>query len=119
MNVYPFIEAEKVGRDYDAFDLICHVVYDKPPLTRRERAENVRKRDVFTKYGDQAQAVLDALLDKYADEGLLSVEDIGVLRVQPLSDLGTPKELIQRFGGRDNYMAAIRDLEHALYTSVA
>ena len=106
---------EKVGADYDAFDLICHVAFDQPPLTRRERAENVKKRDVFTKYGEQARAVLMALLDKYADEGLGSVEDTGVLRVHPLADLGTPVELIRRFGGKKNYIAAVRELEQALY----
>jgi type I restriction enzyme R subunit len=106
---------EQVRSDLDAFDLICHVVYDRPPLTRRERAENVRKRDVFTKYGEQARAVLNALLDKYADEGLIPVEDPGVLRVQPLSALGTPVELVNYFGGRDHYLAAVRELEAALY----
>ena len=109
----------QVGKDLDAFDLICHVVYDRPPLTRRERAEQVKKRDVFTKYGAQARAVLDALLDKYADEGLVPVEDLGVLRVQPFSDLGTPIELIRAFGGRDGYLAAVRELERALYTTAA
>ena len=78
-------------KDLDAFDLICHVAFDRPPLTRRERAENVKKRDVFTKYGEQARAVLDALLDKYADEGLAPVEDLGVLRVQPLSEPRHPR----------------------------
>jgi len=108
--------AEKVGRELDPFDLVCHVVYDRPPLTRRERAEKVKKRDVFTKYGEQARAVLNALLDKYADEGLVHVEDIGVLRVQPLSDLGTPVQLVKAFGGKKGYLAAVRELEAALYT---
>jgi len=110
---------EKVGKDLDAFDLICHVVYDRPPVTRRERANNVKKRDVFTKYGEQARAVLDALLGKYADEGLAPVEDLGVLRVQPISDLGTPVELVNHFGGQEGYVAAVRELEAALYESVA
>ena len=110
---------DRVGREMDAFDLICHVVYDRPPRTRRERAENVRKRDVFTRYGAQARAVLDALLDKYADEGLAPVEDLGVLRVQPLSDLGTPVELVRHFGGREGYIAAVRQLEAALYGTAA
>jgi type I restriction enzyme R subunit len=116
-----FFEAlrERVGRDMDAFDLICHVVYGQPPLTRRERAENVKKRDVFTRYGAQARAVLDALLDKYADEGLASVEDLGVLRVQPLSDLGTPIELVRHFGGRNEYVAAVQELAEALYDTAA
>jgi type I restriction enzyme R subunit len=116
----PFDELRtQVGKDLDAFDLICHVVYDRPPLTRRERAEQVKKRDVFTKYSAPARAVLNALLDKYADEGLVPVEDLSVLRVQPFSDLGTPSELIRAFGGRDGYLAAVRELEQVLYTSAA
>ena len=67
--------AEEVGKDLDPFDLICHVAFDQPPLTRRERAENVRKRDVFTKYGPQARAVLEALLEKYQDEGVIGLDD--------------------------------------------
>jgi type I restriction enzyme R subunit len=103
--------------DLEAFDLICHVVYDRPPLTRRERAAEVRKRDVFTRYGVEARAVLDALLDKYADEGLDPVEDLGVLRVLPLSRLGTPVELIGRFGGKEAYLRAVTELEAELYRS--
>lgn len=110
---------EKVGRELDPFDLICHVVYDRPPLTRRERAEAVKKRDVFARYGADARAVLDALLDKYADEGLAPVEDPGVLRVQPLSALGTPVQLVKHFGGREGYQSAVRELERAIYEAVA
>ena len=110
---------ESVGRDMDAFDLITHVVYDQPPLTRRERANNVKKRDVFSKYGAQARAVLDALLEKYANEGLGPMEDLGVLRVQPLSDLGTIVQLVSYFGGKEGYLAAVRALESALYVDVA
>lgn len=106
---------EHVGKDLDAFDLICHIVYDQPPVTRRARAEQVRKREAFTRFGPQARAVLDALLDKYADEGLVPVEDLSVLRVQPLASLGTPVELLQHFGGRDGYLAAVRALERELY----
>ena len=109
----------KVGREYDAFDLICHIVYDQPLLTRRERAKRVRDRDVFTRYGAQARAVLNALIDKYADEGLAAVEDPGVLRVQPLSDLGTPVELVQHFGDINEYTAAVQALAAALYEQVA
>jgi type I restriction enzyme R subunit len=116
----PFDELRaQVSKDLDTFDLICHVVYDRPPLTRRERAEQVKKRDVFTKYSTPARAVLDALLDKYANEGLVPVEDLGVLRVQPFSDLGTPIELVRAFGGREGYLAAVRELERALYTPAA
>lgn len=110
--------AEEVGRAYDPFDLICHVAYDQPPLTRRERAANVRKRNYFTKYGEQARAVLNALLDKYADEGLEPVESMDVLRVQPLNRLGTPIELVRAFGGRDRYLRAVRELEQELYATV-
>lgn len=109
--------AEEVGRDFDPFDLICHVVYGQPPLTRRERAENVRKRNYFTKYGDEARAVLNALLDKYSDEGIENIEDMNVLKVQPLNQFGTPLEIIQRFGTKKAYEEAIRDLEAVLYVA--
>lgn len=101
--------------DLDPFDLICHVAFDQPALTRRERADNVRKRDVFTKYGDQAHEVLAALLDKYADQGLGSMREIEVLKLDPFPSLGTPIELVRRFGGRDQYLAALRDIDAALY----
>ena len=106
---------DSTGHDLDPFDLICHVAFDQPPLTRRERAENVRKRDVFTKYGDQAREVLAALLDKYADQGLDSIGEIEVLKLDPFPALGTPIELVRRFGGRDQYLAALRELDSALY----
>ncbi len=107
--------AEEVGRDLDPFDLVCHVAFDRPPLTRRERAENVRKKNYFAKYGEKARAVLDALLDKYADEGIVSIEDPQVLRVKPFDRLGTPMEIIDLFGGREAYLQALRDLEQELY----
>ena len=106
---------EEVGRGYDAFDLICHVAFGQPPLTRRERAEQVKKRDYFTRYGAEARAVLEALLTKYADEGVTTLERMGVLRVQPLNQFGTPAEIIGRFGGREKYLAAVRELEQQLY----
>ena len=106
---------DNVSHDMDPFDLICHVAFDQPPLTRRERAENVRKRDVFTKYGDTARAVLDALLDKYADQGIDAIEDVTVLKVDPLARLGTTTELVKSFGGRTEYTEAVRELEAELY----
>ena len=109
----------QVGREFDVFDLICHIVYDQPMLTRRQRAREVKKRDVFARYGAQARAVLNALIDKYADEGLAAVEDPGVLRVQPLSDLGTPVELARHFGDKNDYTAAVQALAAALYDQVA
>jgi type I restriction enzyme R subunit len=91
--------AEAVGKDYDPFDLICHVVYEMPPLTRKERAENVKKRNYFTKYGEEARAVLEAILDKYADQGSEAIEAMEILKLQPLSQMGTPLELVKAFGG--------------------
>jgi len=111
--------AEQVGRGFDAFDLICHVAFDQPPLTRRERAEKVRKRHVFARYGDKARAVLDALLDKYADAGLKSVESLDILKVDPLVNFGTPVEIVGLFGGKADYLAAIHELETQLYTEAA
>jgi type I restriction enzyme R subunit len=112
-----FLEALEamVGDGYDAFDLICHVAFNQPPMTRRERAENVKKRDVFTKYGETARKVLEALLDKYADQGVISIEDTKILQLDPFSDLGTPVELIKSFGGKRQYRAALRELEQMLY----
>ena len=107
--------AEQVGRDVDSFDLICHIAFDQPARTRRERADNVRKRNVFGTYGDKARAVLGALLDKYADAGLKSVESLDILKVDPLTRFGTPIEILNLFGGRDKYLAAIRELEAQLY----
>ena len=110
---------QEVNKDLDPFDLICHVAFDAKPLTRRERAANVKKRDVFSRYGEQARAVLDALLVKYADEGLLNLDDTAVLRIPPLNQLGTPLQLINAFGGRDQFVAAVHDLQDALYQETA
>lgn len=108
--------AIEVGKDFGDFDLLCHIAYDQPPLTRAERANNVRKRNYFTKYGDQARKVLAALLDKYADEGIRSIEDAGVLRMPPFAEIGTPVEIIKGvFGGKQQYEKAVRDLEEQLY----
>jgi type I restriction enzyme R subunit len=111
--------AEQVGKDLDAFDLICHVAFDQPPLTRKERADRVRKRHVFAKHGAQARSVLNALLDKYADSGLKSVESLDILKVDPLSGFGTPIEIVAFFGGKPAYLAAIAELESALYAPAA
>ena len=101
--------AGQVGADYDPFDLICHIAYDQPPLTRKERAEKVKKRHVFARYGDKARAVLDALLAKYAD----------ILKVDPISQFGTPVEIVNVFGGREAYLKALHELEDALYSPAA
>ncbi|QUS62284.1 DEAD/DEAH box helicase family protein [Synechocystis sp. PCC 7339] len=107
--------AEEVGKDYDPFDLICHVVWDEPPLTRQERAREVKKRNYFAKYGDQARRVLEALLDKYADEGIEAVEEPQILNINPFTEMGTAMELVKAFGGIKGYQQAIRELERELY----
>lgn len=111
--------ADEVGKDLDPFDLICHVAFDQPPLTRRERADNVRTRGVFAKYGDQARAVLDALLQKYQDEGVTSLGDPRILRLAPFDTMGTPVELLKRFGGRAGFETAVHELQSALYREAA
>ena len=111
--------AELVGHDYDAFDLISHVAFNQPPLTRRERVEKVRKRDVFAKYGEKTRAVLDALLEKYADAGLKSFESMDILKVDPLTSFGTPIEIINLFGNKPDYLSALQELEAELYMEVA
>jgi type I restriction enzyme R subunit len=111
--------AEEVGKNLDPFDLICHVAFDRPPLTRRERAENVRKRDVFTKYGPQARVVLDALLAKYQDEGVLNLDDPRILQIPPFDSMGTPIQLIRQFGTRTDFEHAVHELQAALYQEVA
>ena len=111
--------AEQVGKDLDPFDLICHVVFDQPPLSRKDRAKQVRKSDYFTKYGKEARVVLDALLDKYADEGIENIESMDVLKVQPINQFGTPIEIIDIFGGKDNYLVAVKGLEEQIYVAEA
>lgn len=106
---------DEVGKDLDTFDMICHLAFDRPPLTRRERVENVRKRDVFAAYGEYARAVLDALLEKYADQGVTHIEDIRVLQVYPFDEFGTMIEIVKKFGGKDQYLQAVRTLEVELY----
>ena len=107
--------AEEVNPELDAFDLICHVAFGRPPLTRKERAENVRKRDVFAKYGPQARAVLDALLQKYQDEGVVDLGDPRILQIPPIDKIGTPVELIRQFGSRVGFEQAVHELQNALY----
>ncbi|MEX1148300.1 MAG: type I restriction-modification enzyme R subunit C-terminal domain-containing protein, partial [Sphingomonadales bacterium] len=111
--------AYELGKDLDPFDLICHIAFDAKPLTRRERAENVKKRDVFNKYGEQARAVLTALLEKYADEGVINLDDPRVLRVAPFTKFGTPVELIRAFGGRQKFEHAVHEMQSALYQEPA
>ncbi|MBW2776407.1 EcoAI/FtnUII family type I restriction enzme subunit R [Escherichia coli] len=108
--------AEEVGKDLDPFDMLCHVVYGQPPLTRKERAENVRKRNYFTKYSEAAQAVLDNLLDKYADAGVQEIESIQVLKLKPFDSMGTLPEIIKTgFGDRNGYNQALSELENEIH----
>jgi type I restriction enzyme R subunit len=106
---------EAVDKQVDLFDLICHVAYDQPPMTRKERANNVKKRNYFTKYGDQARKVLEALLDKYADQGIENIENIQILTVPPINEFGSVTEIIKAFGSREEYEKAIKELENELY----
>jgi type I restriction enzyme, R subunit len=111
---------EEVGKDLDPFDLICHIAFDQPPLTRRDRAEKVRKRDVFTKYRPQARAVLEALLAKYQDEGIVTgLDNTKILEISPFNTMGTPIQLIKQFGSRASFESAVHELQAALYQEVA
>lgn len=108
--------AEDVGRDLDPFDLICHVVFDQPALTRRERAEQVKKRNYFVKYSAAAQVVLNALLDKYADVGVVELENIQVFKAPPFLQMGAPMEIVKTaFGSKRDYEQALTELEAVLY----
>ena len=114
--------AAQMGQEYDPFDLVCAVAYDRPPLTRRERARRVQKEDVYTQHGETARAVLGTLLDRYADRGIEAIEEaadqplmIEALRAAPLDRFGTPMEIVRAFGGRDAYAQAVRDLRQQLY----
>jgi len=106
---------EAVDKQVDLFDLICHVAYDQPPMTRKERANNVKKRNYFNKYGEQARKVLEALIDKYADQGIENIENIQILTVPPINEFGSVTEIIKVFGSREAYEKAIKELENELY----
>jgi len=107
---------EELGRDdLDDFDLICHLAFDKAPLTKRERAENVKKRHYLYKYSDVAKNVLESLLDKYADEGIKEIEKTEVLQLEEFTKYGSPLKIVKEFGGKDKYEQAIRELEDEIY----
>lgn len=110
---------EEIGSAFDPFDLICHIAYEQKPLTRKERAEQVKKRDYFTKYGDLARKVIAALLDKYADDGGLDFENPEIIRLDPINRLGSAKEIFQAFGGKAGYAAAIHALANEIYSLAA
>ena len=113
------IKADEGMSDVDDFDFICHIAYDQKPLTRKERAENVKKRNVFAKYGETARKVLEALLDKYADCGVVEIESIDVLKLDPFVKFGKPIKIAQLFGGKNGYLQAVRELEREIYRAVA
>ncbi|WP_158848092.1 EcoAI/FtnUII family type I restriction enzme subunit R [Algibacter sp. L1A34] len=106
---------EEVGQDLDDFDLICHIAFDQPALTRQERANNVRKRNYFAKYSETAQKVLNSLLDKYEQEGITSIEQGSILKVQPLNQMGSAVELVRAFGKKKDFEQAIKELENEIY----
>ena len=110
---------EAVNKDLDLFDIICHVAFDKPPLTRRERAGNVKKRNYFTKYGEQTRIVLEKLLEKYASEGIENLESMEVLKVPPFDEIGSVTQIIGLFGNKEKYLNAVKELEQQLYSSAA
>ena len=101
--------------DVDDFDFICHIAYGKKTLTRRERAEQVKKRDIFSKYGEQARLVLEALLDKYAKEGVSELESLTVLENDPFRKLGSKAKIVKFFGGKQGYLDAVKELEQYIY----
>lgn len=106
---------EEIKKDLDLFDLICHIAWDRPALTRRERAEQVKKRDYFTRYGDKARLVLQALLEKYAKDGIENIEEMKVLTIDPFKSIGTPAEIVNLFGGKEKYRTAVKELETEIY----
>ena len=109
---------QEIGVDLDPFDLVCHIAFDKKPLTRKERAENVKKRNYFSKYEGNARKVIDVLLEKYADSGIENIEDLDVLKVKPLSDMGSPLEILKIFGGKKGYLEVISEIEKELYSEI-
>lgn len=109
---------EQIGQEFDPFDLVCHIAYDQPPLTRQERANKVKKRNYFAKYGEQAQAVLTALLEKYTYTGVVDIESMDVLKVNPINQFGNPMYIVNRiFKGKQDFKQALRELEKELYAA--
>jgi len=106
---------DEIAKEMDIFDMILHCAFDMPPLSRKERALRVKKHNYFTKYGEKAKKVLETLLDKYADEGIEDIESLEVLKVQPFNKIGSPIEIINLFGGKQQYINAISELEQELY----
>ena len=110
------MKAEQHMSDVDDYDFICHVAFDKKPLTRKERANNVKKRDFFNRYSGIAREVLEALLDKYMNTGIYEIEKTEILKLDPFMKLGKPAKIAGYFGGKKDYLKAVKDLEEAIYT---
>jgi len=106
---------EEVGKELDEFDLICHIAFDQKPLTRSERAKKAKKEDYLSKYSDTARAVLEAILDKYQDEGRFDFDDVKVLKLHPFDQFGNPMKIAKEFGGKNQYIKAMKELEENLY----
>ena len=113
------MKAEQAMGDVDDFDFICHVAFDKKPLTRRERADNVKKRDFLSRYSGAAREVLEALLDRYMNTGIYEIEKTDILKLDPFAKMGKPARIAGYFGGRDGYMQAVKALENAIYADEA
>ena len=108
---------EDVDKNMDIFDLVCHVAFDMPALTRKERANNVKKRNYFQKYGEKARLVLEKLLDKYANEGIENIQDVKVLKLPEFKEVGSQLEIVKKvFGGKKQYEQAVKELVNELYT---
>ena len=110
------LKKEQNMTDVDDFDFICHVAFDKKPLTRKERANNVKKRDFFSKYSGVAREVLEALLDKYMNIGIYEIEKTEVLKLDPFMKMGKPSKIAGYFGGKEGYLKAVKELEQEIYT---
>jgi type I restriction enzyme, R subunit len=108
-----------VDKEADLFDLICHVAFDQIPLTRKERANNVKKRNYFTKFGNGARTVMENLLDKYADEGIDNIETLDILKLTPFDTFGSITEIVRSFGGKTQYLQAVKELEEEIYKQTA
>lgn len=112
------MKADQGMSDVGDFDFICHVAFDKKPLTRRERANNVKKRDFLSKYSGVAREVLEALLDKYMNTGIYEIEKTEILQLDPFQKLGKPSKIASYFGGKAGYLKAVKELEKAIYEEV-
>lgn len=117
MGVYFEELKDEIGKEMDPFDMICHIAFDKPALSRKERANKVKKRNYFTKYEGIAKEILENLLDKYADSGIENLENMDVLKIPEFKKYGTPIEIVKQFGGKEKFIEAIRELEKEIYSA--